>query len=115
MAFFKKKCPVLDPREDPYSIGNLAISKGYATQEQVSEALRKQETRLPLGVIMLEGGMITEAQLENLLNEQEIARRRMSNKEAIKFLKLKKKKHSEEVSNELKLLAASMGHASRNL
>ena len=74
-----------DPYLDPTSIGNLAIQKGYATLEQVSAAIKKQEERQPLGVILMEQGVITESQLDELLIEQEIKRRKLKPREASKL------------------------------
>jgi hypothetical protein len=71
-----------DPRKDASSIGCLAISKGYATQEQVEAAVKKQEERQPLGEILMEQGVLTRFQLDELLIEQEIARQKLSPKKA---------------------------------
>lgn len=60
----------VDPFDDPLSIGNLAISRGFATPEQVRLALKKQERRQPLGEILVEDQVLTRLQLEELLHEQ---------------------------------------------
>jgi hypothetical protein len=80
--FGKKKA---DPRKDPMSIGCLAIAKGYATYEQVEAAVKKQEERHPLGEILVEQGVLTIFQLDELLIEQEIARQNLSPKVAAKI------------------------------
>lgn len=64
----------LDPFVDPLSIGNLAISQGYATAEQISDALREQQERLPLGEILVSNDVITSDQLDELLHLQDVAR-----------------------------------------
>lgn len=64
----------LDPFNDPFSIGNLAISHGYATQDQIAEAVREQQERLPLGQILMSRNIITADQLEELLHIQDVAR-----------------------------------------
>ena len=63
-----------DPYVDPASIGNLAIMKGWATQEDVTRALAKQETRVPLGELLVEDKVLTRDQLEDLLFEQDLLR-----------------------------------------
>ena len=68
-----------DPFHDPLSIGNLAISKGYATPDDVRSALKKQEQRLPLGEILVEDGILTRLQLEELLHEQRLMRAKNKN------------------------------------
>jgi hypothetical protein len=64
----------LDPLTDPLSIGNLAISRGYATAEQIAEALCEQQERLPLGEILVSNDVITVDQLDELLHLQDVAR-----------------------------------------
>jgi hypothetical protein len=96
-----------DPYRDPTSIGNLAILKGYATPEQVAVALRRQE-RLPIGKILIEQGVLTEAQLEELLIEQEIKRRKLGTREASKLWAHFRRGKMREVSNGLHDVAAAL-------
>lgn len=70
---------VVDPFHDPFSIGNLAIVKGYATPEEVRAALKKQEMRQPLGEILVEDGVLTRIQLEEILHEQQLMRAKNRN------------------------------------
>jgi hypothetical protein len=70
---------VPDPLHDPLSIGNLAISKGYATPKQIMTALKKQEQRQPLGEILVEDQVLTRLQLEELLHEQDLLRSKNRN------------------------------------
>jgi len=97
-----------DPRQDPTSIGNLAVSKGYSTLSQVVEALDKQEERLPLGELLVEAGALTHAQLEELLLEQEIIRKRLSPKKAAKLTQQRRREKMREVSAGLKDVASSL-------
>lgn len=97
-----------DPRRDPLSIGNLAISKGYATQEQVQQALEKQERRMPIGEILVEDKVLTHAQLEELLLEQEIAKKKLSPKKAAKLVQEKRREKMREVSHSLRDVASSL-------
>lgn len=66
----------LDPFVDPFSIGNLAISQGYATAEQIAEAVREQQERLPLGEILISRKILTTDQLDSLLHIQRVERAR---------------------------------------
>jgi len=90
-----------DPYRDPTSIGNLAITKGYATRVQVLNALRKQEVRLPLGEILVEEGILTPGQLEELIMEQEILRSKMTQHQILKYMREKKREKLKEVSSSL--------------
>jgi hypothetical protein len=60
----------LDPPVNPLSLGNLAISKGMATPDQVASAVKKQEELVPIGEVMVSEGTITREQLKELLEEQ---------------------------------------------
>jgi hypothetical protein len=90
-----------DPYKDPTSIGNLAITKGYATRVQVLNALRKQEVRLPLGEILVEDGVLTIGQLEELIMEQEMLRRKMTKRQVLRYMHEKKHEKMHEVSTNL--------------
>lgn len=98
----------VDPRQDPTSIGNLAVAKGYATRDQVAEAAKKQEERLPLGEILVEQGVLTHNQLEELLLDQEIARRHLNDYEASKLVRQRKREKMREVSTSLRDVAGSI-------
>ena len=100
--------PYRDPYRDPSSIGNLAISHGFATRAQVLDALHKQEVQRPLGAILVEEGILTPGQLEELLIEQEILRQNMSTKQASKFIKERKKERFREVVDGFHDLAVSL-------
>jgi hypothetical protein len=103
-----------DPYKDPTSIGNLAIAKGYATREQVADALRKQEERLPLGKILLEQGVLTEPQLDELLIEQEIKRKKLKPKEVSNLWKEHRRRRMREVSGALHDVAFALNLAVKN-
>ena len=98
-----------DPRQDPMSIGNLAISRGYATQDQISHALKKQEERLPLGEILVENGVLTHGQLEELLLEQEISRNRLSPVKAARLVRKRRREKMSEVTQGFKEVTAALG------
>lgn len=103
-----KNAGKLDPRQDPLSIGNLAIQKGYATQEQVQSAVKKQEARLPIGEILIEDGVLTSAQLEELLIEQEVLRSHLDDKAAGNFIRKRRQEKIKEVTKSLRAVATSL-------
>ncbi|MBI3270749.1 MAG: protein kinase [Planctomycetes bacterium] len=54
-------------------LGQIAVRLGYASAKQVEDALRAQESlplAPPLGVLMAQRGMLTEAQIEHSLRRQ---------------------------------------------
>ena len=108
MTLPKKVNGTSDPYQDPTSIGNLAIEKGFATRVQVLNALRKQEVRVPLGEILVEDGVLTHGQLESLLIDQEILRGRFNRKKAAQFIRDKKREKMREVSEGLRDFANSL-------
>jgi hypothetical protein len=97
-----------DPYRDPTSIGNLAVLRGYATFEQVAAALKKQEERQPIGKILVEQGVLTEVQLEELLIEQEIKRKRLNTREAAKLWSEFRHDKMREVTKGLRDVTASL-------
>lgn len=96
-----------DPFHDPLSIGNLAISKGYATPEEVRSALKKQEQRQPLGEILVEDGVLTRVQLEELLHEQQLMRAKNRN-HATKMVLEHQRHRIQDVTNAFKDLTATV-------
>lgn len=110
----EKRNGKVDPKQDPLSIGNLAIQRGYATLKQVQEAARKQEARLPLGEILIEDGVLTSAQLEELLMEQEVRRKHMNEHAAAKFVQKKRREKMKEVTASLKMVATSLQFVMKN-
>jgi hypothetical protein len=97
-----------NPYQDPTSIGNLAIQKGYATPEQVAFAVQKQEERLPLGKILIEQGVLTEIQLDELLVEQEIKRRKLNSRQASKLWAALRHSKMREVTKGLREVTTSL-------
>jgi hypothetical protein len=108
MPLPKKVNGTHDPYHDPTSIGNLAVQKGYATRAQVLTALKRQEERLPLGEILVEQGILTVGQLEDLLMEQEIMRRRMTAKQAAQYVKSKRREQVKELTRHLRSVTESL-------
>jgi len=109
-----KSKQIVDPRADPTSIGNIAIQRGYATPMQVAYALKKQEERQPLGMLLLlEQGVITEMQLEELLVEQEATRRRLSSRKVSQLWVAHKRQKMKEVANGIKETALALRYASK--
>lgn len=104
MGLYKRK----NPYTDPLSIGNLAIQRGYATKEQVLAAVKEQETRLPLGEILIEHGVLTILQLEELLMEQDIRRQGMNEYEIFKYIKKKRHERMKDVISGLRVLTTSI-------
>ena len=84
-----KKVTLL-PEEDPNSIGNLAVEKGFITQEDLTRAVTIQKERLPLGEILIDMGKLSRDQLEELLFEQDV--RKGNVKDRKKILQFEKKK-----------------------
>jgi len=79
MQFKLRRSTPTDPfsraAEDPSSFGNLAISHGWVTQEDLERALEVQRAQIPkLGQIMIEIGLLSEEQRDELLIEQRQAR-----------------------------------------
>jgi len=97
-----------NPRNDPTSIGNLAVARGYATKEQVAAAVQKQEERTPLGEILVEQGVITHQQLEDLLIEQEITRQHLTDYDASRLIRDRRREKMREVSTSLRDVAVSI-------
>ena len=87
---FKEMCAAAC--EDPTSLGNLALEKGYVTPEKLQEALKVQEQRLMLGEILLELGFLTREQLDELVMEQKIRRGEIKDKKVIIDFEKKKMK-----------------------
>lgn len=64
----------LEARRDPNSIGNMALAKGWITEEDLREALTVQRERFKLGEILVELGKLSAEQRDELLIEQRLAR-----------------------------------------
>jgi len=71
------------PREDPSSIGNLAIELGYITRDELDAAVKVQQQRLPLGQILVDMGKLTTVQLEDLLLEQRVRRGEIQDRDVL--------------------------------
>ena len=72
-----------EPKDDPTSIGNIALEAEFITQEDLDEALIVQEARLKLGKILVDLGKITQSQLKDLIFEQKVRRGEVTDKKAI--------------------------------
>lgn len=96
----------LDPFSDPLSIGNLAISQGYATQEQIADAIREQQERLPLGEVLVSRNIITSDQLEELLHIQEVAHAKSPSEVTILELERQERKAREATASLQNVTAA---------
>lgn len=96
----------LDPFTDPLSIGNLAVSQGYATQEQIADAVREQQERLPLEEILVSRNIITNDQLEELLHLQEVARARSQSEVTLLELERQERKAKEATTSLQNVTAA---------
>lgn len=90
--FKKKSAPVVDPREDVASIGNLAIELGFITPEVLEEALKIQKERAKLGQILVDMKAITAEERDELLMEQKIRRGEIDKKGQIDFERKKKRR-----------------------
>jgi hypothetical protein len=104
----KLKAKSADPYNDPTSIGNLAIEKGYATLEQVAKAIRKQEERQPLGKILVDQGVLTELQLAELLIDQETRRRHLTPAQTRDLWRIEKRSKFQEVAGAFHGLSDSL-------
>jgi hypothetical protein len=85
-----KKAKIDDPFEDPASFGNIAIELRYIKKEDLLEALKKQEARLPLGEILVGMGRLTAWQRDQILLEQEA--RRASTSDEKNFVELRRQR-----------------------
>ena len=103
----------MTPYTDPTSIGNLAIEKGYATKEQVDLAVKKQEERQPLGMILVEQGILTEVQLAELLIDQESRRGRLGPTQVSALWRDQKRKKVIEVMGAFHGLSAALHEVSK--
>jgi hypothetical protein len=84
--------PPEEARLDPHSFGNLALERGYITEADLEEALRVQKDQPKLEDILVEMGMLTPGQREELLVEQRILiAGKMSADEEIELCRLKKR------------------------
>lgn len=85
MLFFRKVNggSKVNPEDDASSIGNLAIELGFITKEDLLAAILVQQTRLPLGEILIEMGKLNEDQLSELLFEQRVRRGEVKNEQQI--------------------------------
>lgn len=88
--------PISDPFEeakhDPYSLGNLALKRGYITEEDLEAALSIQRERLQLGQLLVELKKLTPEQLEELLLEQKILRGEIKDQSVLIQFERRKKK-----------------------
>jgi hypothetical protein len=107
--FKKKSTPVVDPREDVASIGNLAIELGYITPEVLEEALKIQKERVKLGQILVDMKAITPEERDELLMEQKIRRGEVDTKGQIEFERKKKRRRIRALGSVFKEAAADAG------
>ena len=105
--------PDVDPFYDPLSIGNLAISRGYATPEDIQFALQKQEIRQPLGRILVEENIITDIQLGELLHEQEVLKLEKDRNKVTRVILLHQRRRIKDMSRAIQDLGA-MNHKFAN-
>lgn len=82
---------------DPYSFGNLAISRGWVTPEDLERALEVQRQKVPkIGEIMIEIGMLSEEQRDDLLIEQRQSRgQKITTEELLTFERRKMRRRLE--------------------
>lgn len=62
------------PHNDPWSIGNLALSREYITRADLDAALKVQQQMSKIGTILVDMGKMTQEQLDELLMDQAIHR-----------------------------------------
>jgi hypothetical protein len=65
---------MLEPRENPHLIGQIALEEGHITPAQLESAIVKQAARSPsppLGRLLVESGALSEAQLAQVVRIQE--------------------------------------------
>lgn len=53
-------------------LGDVLVDLGYLTKRQLREIARKYNLRVPVGQILIENGLISEQQLEQALQEQQL-------------------------------------------
>lgn len=67
----------VDAREEELMLGNLMVDGGAITQQQLDEVLKKQEdssSNPPLGMMLVDEGLISTWQLEVYLSNQKAMR-----------------------------------------
>lgn len=84
--------PFVEAERDPYSLGNLALERGYITKDDLEAALKIQKERLQIGQLLVEMKKLTEDQLEELLLEQKILRGEVKDKNVLIQFERRKKK-----------------------
>jgi len=86
---------------DPSSFGNLAISRGWVTQKDLEQALEVQRAKIPkLGQIMIEIGLLSEEQRDEILIEQRQARgQKIPTEELLVFERRKMRRRLEGLKN----------------
>lgn len=84
--------PFAEAEQDPNSLGNIALERGYITEEDLEAALNIQKERLQLGQLLVEMKKITEDQLEELLLEQKIRRGEIKDQAVLIQFERRKKK-----------------------
>jgi hypothetical protein len=73
LAGSRRRVAKLEDYQQPLKAGEILVKMGYATNQQVQEALKTQEELSRLGqmqkllTIMMESGSITEEQLQSVL------------------------------------------------
>lgn len=84
--------PFEEAKLDPYSLGNLALERGYITEDDLEAALKVQRERLQLGQLLVEMKKITQDQLDELLLEQKILRGEIKDQNVLIQFERRKKK-----------------------
>lgn len=93
---------------DPLSIGNLAITKGYATKEDIISAVLAQDMKIPLGEILVAQDVLSRDQLKDLLDEQEVLREKARRSDIAKWQLKQQRSHIRDVAESLKETACEM-------
>ena len=72
-------------RQDPTSLGNILVKKGYLTKDQLETAVTQQMRETPhLGEVLIRLGFITQQQCEDALFEQKVLRGEISDRDLLK-------------------------------
>ena len=67
--FFKRRKRSLPPEKDPHSLGNIAVREGHVTQAHLEELIVefKSDCERRIGEFLVEKGVLTKVQLQELL------------------------------------------------
>lgn len=76
-----KKKPNLNPSDDPTALCNLLVVIGWVSKDQIENALQRKCEKL-IGQTLIEMHLITQEQLDEVLQQQQVLRHEITPKQA---------------------------------